>query len=101
MPRPPRIQYPGAIYHVINRGNYRSDVFAEVGAAHAFVETMKEAVDRYGWRLGAYVVMRNHYHLSIQTPEPNLSAGMPWLQRDRESGGEGRSGGGRVGRGGG
>jgi REP element-mobilizing transposase RayT len=80
MPRPPRIQFPGAIYHVINRGNYRSDVFAETGAAHAFVETLKEAVDRYGWRLGAYVVMRNHYHFSIQTPEPNLSAGMHWLQ---------------------
>lgn len=80
MPRAPRIQYPGAIYHVINRGNYRSDVFSESGTAFAFVETLKETVERYGWRLGAYVVMRNHFHLAIQTPEPNLVSGMHWLQ---------------------
>jgi len=41
---------------------------------------MKEAVDRYGWRIGSYVVMRNHFHFAIQTPEPNLTAGMHWLQ---------------------
>jgi len=80
MPRKLRIQYPGAIYHVINRGNYKSDVFGEPGAAQAFVATLEEAVDRYGWRLGAYVVMRNHFHLAVQTPEPNLTAGMHWLQ---------------------
>ncbi len=80
MPRSPRIQYPGAIYHIINRGNYRQDVFGEPGSAYAFVETMKEAVDRYGWRLGAFVVMRNHFHLAVQTPEPNLVTGMHWLQ---------------------
>lgn len=80
MARKLRIQYPGATYHVINRGNYKSDVFAEPGAPHAFVSALEEAVDRYGWRLAAYVVMRNHYHLAVQTPEPNLSAGMHWLQ---------------------
>lgn len=80
MARKLRIQYPGATYHVINRGNYKSDVFAEPGAPHSFVSTLEEAVDRYGWRLAAYVVMRNHYHLAVQTPEPNLSAGMHWLQ---------------------
>ncbi len=80
MPRPPRIEYPGAIYHVINRGNYRRDVFESVGAAQAFVQVVEEAVARFGWELGAYVVMRNHYHLAIRTPDPNLSAGMHWLQ---------------------
>lgn len=80
MARPLRIQYPGAIYHAFNRGNYRRDVFGETGAAHAFVTTLEEAVDRFGWRIGAYVVMRNHYHLAIQTPEPNLAIGMHWLQ---------------------
>ncbi|MBT5902149.1 MAG: transposase [Opitutaceae bacterium] len=80
MARKLRIQYPGAIYHVLNRGNYKSDIFADQGAAHAFVQTLEEAVERFGWRLGAYVVMRNHYHLSFQTPEPNLAAGMHWLQ---------------------
>ena len=80
MARKLRIQYPGAIYHVLNRGNYKSDIFADQGAAHAFVQTLEEAVERYGWRLGAYVVMRNHYHLALQTPEPNLAVGMHWLQ---------------------
>lgn len=80
MGRPPRLEYPGAIYHVINRGNYRSDVFQSVGAAQAFVEVIEQAVGRFGWDLGAYVVMRNHYHLAVRTPEPNLSAGMHWLQ---------------------
>ena len=80
MARKLRIQFPGAIYHVINRGNYKSDVFGEPGAAQAFVETLEEAVDRYGWRLGGYVVMRNHFHLAVQTPEPNLTLGMHWLQ---------------------
>lgn len=80
MPRSLRIQYPGAKYHVINRGNYKRDVFAEAGSAQAFVAALEEAVDRYGWRLAAYVVMRNHYHLALHTPEPNLAAGMHWLQ---------------------
>ena len=80
MARTARIEYPGAIYHVINRGNYRTDVFGSLGAAKAFVHTLEEAVKRYRWELGAYVVMRNHFHLALRTPEPNLSAGMHWLQ---------------------
>jgi putative transposase len=80
MARKLRIEYPGAIYHVINRGNYRSDVFDLAGAAQAFGTALSEASTRYGWRVGAYVVMRNHYHLARQTPEPNLSIGMQWLQ---------------------
>ena len=80
MPRGPRIEYPGAIYHVINRGNYRWDVFGSAGAAKRFVETLEETVKRYEWELGAYVVMRNHFHLAVRTPQPNLSAGMQWLQ---------------------
>ncbi|WP_221032841.1 transposase [Actomonas aquatica] len=65
---------------MINRGNYRWDVFGSAGAAQRFVETLEEAVQRYEWELGAYVVMRNHYHLAVRTPVPNLSAGMHWLQ---------------------
>ncbi len=79
MARPLRIEYPGAIYHVINRGNYRWDVFASPGAAPAFVAVLETAVARFGWELGAYVVMRNHFHLAVRTPEPNLAAGMHWL----------------------
>lgn len=80
MPRPPRFQYPGAIYHVINRGNYRSWVFEDEGAKGAFQKALQEACERAGWTLHAYCVMGNHYHLAIETPEPNLSDGMRWLQ---------------------
>ena len=80
MTRKLRIQYPGAIYHVINRGNYRRDVFESVGAAQAFLRVLGEGNALYGWRLHAYVVMRNHFHLAVETPEPNLVEGMHWLQ---------------------
>lgn len=80
MPRAPRIEYPGAIYHVINRGNYRSWIFEDNGAKHAFEKCLFEACERAGWVLHAYCIMGNHYHLAIETPEPNLSEGMRWLQ---------------------
>lgn len=80
MARKLRIEYEGAIYHVLNRGNYRRDLFESGGEAMAFVRTLEEAVEIYGWRLHAYAVMRNHYHLALETPQPNLVDGMHWLQ---------------------
>ena len=65
MARSLRIEYEGALYHVINRGNYRRDVFETVGAAQAFVTALEEATERYGWIVHAYVVMRNHFHLAV------------------------------------
>jgi REP element-mobilizing transposase RayT len=80
MARKLRIQFPGAIYHVINRGNYRRDLFVSPGEALAFLATIKEAQALMGWRVHAYALMRNHYHLALETPEPNLVEGMHWLQ---------------------
>lgn len=80
MARKLRIQYEGALYHVINRGNYRRDVFESAGAAQAFEDVLMEACEVSGWRLHAYVVMRNHYHLAVETPRANLVEGMHWLQ---------------------
>jgi REP element-mobilizing transposase RayT len=80
MPRRIRVEYEGALYHVINRGNYRRDVFATAGAATAFETTLEEACERHGWLVHAYVVMRNHYHVALETPRPNLVDGMHWLQ---------------------
>lgn len=68
------------MYHVINRGNYRRNLFASEGEAQAFLETVREAKEMMGWRLHAYVLMQNHYHLALDTPEPNLVEGMHWLQ---------------------
>lgn len=80
MARKLRLEFAGACYHVLNRGNYRRDLFAGRGAAEAFVCCLGEAAERFGWRVHAFVVMRNHFHLAVETPEPNLSAGMRWLQ---------------------
>ena len=79
MPRKLRLLFPDALYHVINRGNYRRDVFESSGARGAFLTTLDEACRRHRWRVHAYVVMRNHFHLALETPEPNLTMGIHWL----------------------
>ena len=80
MARKLRLEFSGACYHVINRGNYRRDLFETEGAARSFERCLGEAATRYGWLVHAYVIMRNHFHLAVETPEPNLSDGMKWLQ---------------------
>lgn len=80
MARTPRIQFDGAIYHVINRGNYRQDLFARSGTAEAFEGTLFETCKRCGWELAAYCIMSNHYHLALTTPKGNLVEGVHWLQ---------------------
>lgn len=80
MARKLRIQYEGAIYHVINRGNYRRAVFGTTEAAQAFEQAVLEACALHGWRLHGHVVMSNHYHLAVETPRANLVEGMHWLQ---------------------
>lgn len=75
-----RLQFPGAIYHVINRGNYRRDLFATVGAAQAFERALGEATLRFDWRIHAFCLLHNHFHLAVTTPIPNLDDGMHWLQ---------------------
>ena len=80
MARKLRVEFAGACYHVINRGNYRSDLFASPGAAPSFQQCLFEACERFSWRLHAFIIMRNHFHLAVETPEPNLSLGMKWLQ---------------------
>lgn len=80
MPRPRRIEFPGAIYHVLNRGNYRQNLFEVHLTADAFEKALFETAERYGWILHAYVVMSNHYHLALETPRGKLSLGMQYLQ---------------------
>jgi putative transposase len=80
MARKLRVQYEGALYHVVNRGNYRRDVFESPGAAQAFVNVLEDATLAYGWKCHAYAVMRNHYHIVLETPQANLGEGMQCLQ---------------------
>lgn len=80
MSRKLRLEYAGACYHVLNRGNYRRNLFTGKGAAESFQGCLFEAATQFGWRLHAFVIMSNHFHLAVETPEPNLSEGMKWLQ---------------------
>ncbi len=80
MPRGPRIEYAGAVYHVMCRGDRGEDVFSDADDRRCFLATLAAACLRTGWRVHAYVLMDNHYHLLLETPEPNLVAGMRWLQ---------------------
>lgn len=74
------MEYEGAVYHVISRGNYRADVFGKESTREAFLKCLDEACAKSGWVVHAWCVMSNHYHLCVETPSPNLVAGMKWLQ---------------------
>jgi putative transposase len=80
MPRSIRIQSAGAYYHVMARGNRRENIFHDDDDRRFFLHTLSQACEMTGWRVQAWVLMSNHYHLFLQTPEPNLVAGMAWLQ---------------------
>ena len=80
MARPLRIEYPGAVYHVMARGNQRQAIFRDDADRQRFMATLGEACQKTGWRVHAFVLMGNHYHLLLETPEANLVAGMKWLQ---------------------
>lgn len=80
MPRTKRIEYPGAHYHVMCRGNNGQDIFVSDDGRRLFLSTLGEVCTQMGWRVHAYVLMSNHYHLLIETPEANLVRGMSWFQ---------------------
>ena len=80
MARPLRIEYAGAVYHVMARGNQGRAIFRDDQDCRCFLDTVGEACEKTGWWIHAYVLMGNHYHLLVETPEGNLVAGMKWLQ---------------------
>ena len=80
MPRSIRIEYAGAFYHVMARGNRREEICRGDYDRQLFLKTLGEACAKTGWRIHAWVLMSNHYHLLIETREANLVAGMQWLQ---------------------
>ena len=79
MPRQLRIQYPGAIYHVMNRGDRREAIFHDNADRRRFLETLGQACAKTEWLILAYCLMGNHFHLVIETPLGNLVEGMKWL----------------------
>jgi RHS repeat-associated protein len=80
MARKLRVEFEGAIYHVMNRGDRREDIFVGEADRHLFLELLGQACAKTGWKIHAYVLMSNHYHLMLETPQANLVAGMKWLQ---------------------
>lgn len=80
MPRRQRLESAAGVYHVINRGNYRTDLFRSDKAKEAFLKCLGEACQRTGWLVHAWCIMSNHYHLALSTPRANLVEGMCWLQ---------------------
>lgn len=80
MARRLRIEFEGALYHVMNRGLDRRLLYKSERDFERFVQNLEASVDRYGVKLHAYALMDNHFHLIIQTPLANLSAFMQGLQ---------------------
>ena len=79
MPRAMRVEYPGAIYHVMDRGDRREDIFVDDVDRQDFLKTLAEACQKTGWQVHAYCLMRNHFHLVLETPNANLVDGMRWF----------------------
>lgn len=76
MPRPKRIHYEGAVYHVTSRGNERRKIVMEDADRWQFLRVLGEVVEEHGVVCHAWVLMDNHYHLLLETPSANLSKAM-------------------------
>ena len=79
MARPLRLEYAGACYHVMARGDGGKRIFINEEDAKGFLFRLTETCERCGWKVHAYVLMSNHFHLLLETPEPNLVDGMRYL----------------------
>lgn len=79
MARPLRVEFSGALYHVTSRGNARAPIFFADPDRQLFLDVLGDVIEQYRWLCYAYCLMPNHYHLLVQTPEPNLSRGMRQL----------------------
>lgn len=82
MSRPLRLEFPGAWWHIHSRGVERRDIFLDDADRRAFLNVLAAAVPHFRWRLHAYVLMRNHYHLLVETVETTLSRGMQKIGGD-------------------
>lgn len=80
MARKVRVEFPGAIYHVMMRGNERARIFRGTKDYSLFLEALDQGRERFGVDIHAYCLMPNHVHLAIKTPHGNLSRFMAWLQ---------------------
>ena len=79
MARKLRVEYPGAIYHVMNRGDHREAIYRDDTDRQRFLGTLAEGCVKTGWHIHAFCLMGNPFHLVVETPQGNLVAGMKWF----------------------
>ena len=76
MARPLRIEFEGAFNHVTARGNARQKIFLDDADRQTFIDNLGRVSQRFDWRVWAWCLMGNHYHLLIETRKPTLAKGM-------------------------
>lgn len=81
MARQLRIQFEGALYHIISRGNERKMIFLEDADRIKYLNILHKTIERFNWLCHVYCLMGNHYHLMIETPDANLAKGMKYLNQ--------------------
>lgn len=79
MARPLRLEFPGAIYHLTSRGDRREPIYEDDNDRLQWLDVLSRACERYNWRVYAYCLMDNHYHVLLETADGNLSKGMRHL----------------------
>ena len=79
MARKLRVEYEGAIYHLMNRGDRKEPIFRDDSDRLLFLETLGQACAKTDWQVHAYCLMSNHFHLVVETPKANLVSGMKWF----------------------
>jgi len=79
MARKFRLQYEGAVYHLINRGDRQEPIFRDDLDRRLFLKTLGEACEKTDWQVHAWCLMKNHFHLVLETPQANLLSGMKWF----------------------
>jgi len=73
------VEYLGAIYHLVNRGDRKEPIFRDDSDRLLFLETLGQVCTKTDWQVHAYCLMSNHFHLVVETPKPNLVSGMKWF----------------------
>ena len=86
MARKLRVQFPGAIYHVMNRGDRREPIFADDQDRRIFLSTLADACEKTDWQIHAWCLMRNHFHLVAETPRANPNLRGPLALSTRRKG---------------
>ena len=76
MARKPPVPYPGAMYHLMNRGDHSEAIFRDSHDPELFRRTLSEACGKTDWQVQAFCLMPNHFHRVVETPRASLADGM-------------------------